>query len=361
MSAEYTRRPLATFTEKAFYLAEFRERTLAIACDVGGLGDAARVRSVLGELERNATRIVVLGADAATARALDATVVEAPEPRRAGAVWRALRSSPRVAVLLPRGDDFPRACRELATALRVAKLVFLDPAGALVRGDGTRISFVDLGELARLLQAPQGDATKRAPLLREVEAALRGGVAAVNVCTGDGLADELFSYAGSGTLFTAERYVSVRALGIDDFGAANDLVARGVAEGFLAPRGEAELDRVFANGYGAFVEGRHLAGICALMPHPGSASSEIASLYTLTRFLGEGIGSQLVTALCRVAAERGDRAVFACTTLERVAGFFERHGFRRVEPAEIPAEKWRDYDPQRLPKLHCLRRELDAG
>jgi amino-acid N-acetyltransferase len=263
-----------------------------------------------------------------------------------------------VTVLIDGADSFPAACRALAVGLRISKLIFLDPAGALVRADGARLSFVDLGELAALREEPSGDASRRAPLLREIDAALRGGVAAVNLCTAAGLGEELFSYAGSGTLFTVGNYVEVRPLGIDDFAAASDLVARGVAEGYLALRSEPELDRVLANGFGAFVEHSHLAGIGALVPHPESSTGEIASLYTLTRFLGEGIGGHLVAALCRVARERGYRCVFACTTSERVAGFFERNAFRRVGAEEVPAEKWRDYDPERRDRVLCLRREV---
>jgi N-acetylglutamate synthase-like GNAT family acetyltransferase len=50
--------------------------------------------------------------------------------------------------------------------------------------------------------------------------------------------------------------------------------------------------------------------------------------------------------------------VFACTTSERVAGFFERNGFARVGADEIPAEKWRDYDPARRARVLCLLRDL---
>ena len=50
--------------------------------------------------------------------------------------------------------------------------------------------------------------------------------------------------------------------------------------------------------------------------------------------------------------------VFACTISDRVAGFFERNGFRRVDRHEIPAEKWRDYDPERRAALRCLRCDL---
>jgi N-acetylglutamate synthase-like GNAT family acetyltransferase len=348
----------APYTEKAFYLADFRGRTLAIAGDAEALADPAPLRSVLAELEQNQTRIALFTHDAALARALKAPVVELPRDRAVGSLWRALRKSPRVALLVEPGAGFAAACRALAVSLRLSKLIFLDPRGALLRADGTRLSFVDLEELDALRADPVGDTARRAPLLREIDAALRGGVDAVNLCTAAGLDEELFSYAGSGTLFTVGNYVDVRPLGIDDVAAASDLVARGVAEGYLAPRGESEIDGVLANGFGAFVERSHLAGIGALVPHPESGTGEIASLYTLTRFLGEGIGGHLVSALCRVARERGYSCVFACTTSERVAGLFERNGFSHVGPSQVPAEKWRDYDPARRERVLCLRREI---
>jgi amino-acid N-acetyltransferase len=95
-----------------------------------------------------------------------------------------------------------------------------------------------------------------------------------------------------------------------------------------------------------------------LLPYPSDRAGEIASLYTLTRFLGEGIGSHLIASLCARAQAQGHAFVFACTTTERVAGFFERHGFRRVSPDEVPAAKWQDYDRRRRPLVRCLRREL---
>jgi len=67
-----------------------------------------------------------------------------------------------------------------------------------------------------------------------------------------------------------------------------------VDEGYLAPRPPEDVERVLASGFGAFVEGRHLAGIGALLVYPGRKVGEVASLYTLTRFLGEGVGHNLV-------------------------------------------------------------------
>jgi N-acetylglutamate synthase-like GNAT family acetyltransferase len=346
------------FTEKSFYLGEFRDRTLAIALTTSPRHDHAHLEQVLKELEANPTDVVLLGADPEQLGRLVAPPLLEQGEGLEGAVWRGLRRRSRVGIAIDPKAELPVAVCGIALRLGVPKLVWLDPAGGLGRGR-QRHSFVDLPELTGMLaRGIPGESAARVALLRQIEVALRAGLAAVNLCASEGLGDELFTYAGSGTLFTCEGYVAVRRLGIDDFDAADDLIARGVAEGYLVSRSPRELDRVFANGYGAFVENRHLAGIGALLPCAEVPAGEIVSLYTLTRFLGEGVGGHLVAALCEAARERGLDYVFACTTTERVAGFFERNGFRRVGEDEVPEEKWRDYDPRRRPRVRCLRREL---
>jgi N-acetylglutamate synthase-like GNAT family acetyltransferase len=359
--------PVETFSEKGFYLGEFRGRTLGIAACAEDLQDGSALEKVLAELEANATRVVLVSTSARTLEALvGAPAVPPDEDRLPGAVWRGFARSARVGVLAGGRRDFEAACRGIALRLGLTKLVWIDPGGGLRDADGRRASFVDLEELGERLRGGAGgigerdpaEAVRRTRLLLEVEAALREGLPAVNLCSLEGLADELFSYAGSGTLFTRERYVVVRRLGLDDYDAANDLVARGVAEGYLAPRPADEVERLLARGFGAFVEGHHLAGIGALIDHPASHTAEIASLYTLTRFLGEGIGGHLIRFAVEQARGSRHRYVFACTTSERVASFFETHGFRAVEGDAIPAEKWRSYDPARRQRLRCLRHDL---
>jgi amino-acid N-acetyltransferase len=58
------------------------------------------------------------------------------------------------------------------------------------------------------------------------------------------------------------------------------------------------------------------------------------------------------------ASLRGLQYIFACTVSERVGAFFERNGFRTVAAEELPAAKWRDYDPERRDRVRCYRREL---
>lgn len=347
------------FTEKSFYLGEFRGRTLAIAQLAGDPEAAGHLQPVLKELEANETGVVLIAREpAGLAGLVAAEPIDGAGDELEGRVWRGLRRDARVGVLVGSAGEATRAVGDVVCRLGVSKLVWLDPAGGLER-DGARHSFLDLEELeASLRTGLPGELASRVRLLQEIERVLHAGLPAVNLCAASGLADELFSYAGSGTLFTRKRYVEVRRLGIDDYDAADDLVARGVAEGYLAPRREAALERIFANGFGAFVEGRHLAGIGALLPYATARAGEIASLYTLTRFLGEGVGGHLVAALCSEAQARDLAFVFACTQTERVAGFFERLGFRRVEETEVPEEKWLRYDPRRRPTVVCLRLDL---
>ena len=349
---------VAPFTEKSFYLTEFRDRTLAIAAPSRAVASWGPLEPVLKELEANRTDVVLCCDDAQALGRLPATaVLSFPTERLEGSVWRALRGAPRVGLAVEPADSFADAVREIAIALRVSKLVWLDRAGGLRAGRGARHSFVDLVELTAMLEKGlPGEPPERVALLREIERALRDGLAAVNLCAGEGLADELFTYAGSGTLFSRQRYVEVRPLGLDDYDPADDLIARGVAEGYLVPRPPEEVEAVLVNGFGAFIEGVHLAGIGALLAQ--GEGGEIASLYTITRYIGGGIGGHLIRFAVERAGKAGLRFVFACTTSERVVAFFEGQGFREVRASEIPAAKWNGYDPERRERVRCFKRDL---
>jgi N-acetylglutamate synthase-like GNAT family acetyltransferase len=354
----------APFSEREFYLREFRGRTLAVAIPAGEEDELPTIRRVLDALETSGSGVLLLHPEAA---ALPEDVAGSPiperQPRLEGEVWRRLREKARQGVALADRASFVAGCRELAVRLGIFKLVWIDRRGGLRGANGNRHSFVHLAELHSMLEGEgRGLANAdRLELWREVAAMLDAGLPAVNVCSAEGLAEELFTYAGSGTLFTRDRYMTVRRLGIDDYDAAHDLVQRGVEEGYLVARPAEEVDAVLASGLGAFVEGRYLAGIGALLPGGEERSGEIAALYTLTRFLGEGVGGSLVSFACSRARELGLSRVFACTTSERVGAFFERNGFRAVSQAEIPEAKWRSYDPGRRSRVRCYLRELGGA
>lgn len=349
----------ATFLEKDFYLREFRGRNLAIAATAADLRDVPAPRAVLDELAENRTGVVVIGTERSALEPLvgDA-VISAATPHIEVAAWRRLRAVHRIGVVVGGSLAFAPAVRDVALRLRCSKLVWTDRDGGLARGGGERLSFVHLEELRELLAAPASLSSRRVALLREIETLLAQGLPAVNLCRLDALGEELFTYAGSGTLFTRDRYVVVRPLGLDDFDAANDLIARGVEEGWLARRSPEAIDQVLASGFGAFVEDAHLAGIGALLVDRSARAGEIASMYTLTRFLGEGIGGHLVGHARRLACEQKLEYVYACTTSPRVVAFFERYGLQVVGPEAVPLAKWRGYDPARRSRVVCLRLDL---
>ena len=74
-----------------------------------------------------------------------------------------------------------------------------------------------LGELLRQGEAEWAGLADRRPVLETVRAVLEGGVSSVSLCPITGLMRELFTYEGSGTLFTLTDYCRVERLGIDDF------------------------------------------------------------------------------------------------------------------------------------------------
>jgi len=350
---------VAPFTEKGFYLSELRDRTIAIAAPVALLRQGVGLEPVLKDLESNRTRVILVSDGAEVLESLAASEpLSAGEPATLpGRVWRLFNQQLRVGVVTDGRQNFGAACCRIVPALGIRKLVWVDAAGGLVRADGERDSFIDAAGLRdRIAEAEPGCA--RGEMLVHVEAMLRAGVTAVNLCTLAGVANELFTYDGSGTLFTREGYVAVRRLGLDDFDAAADLIERGMAEGYLAPRTPEQIERVLENAFGAFIGGNHLAGLGTLLSYSDDQAAEIASLYTLTRFVGEGIGGHLIRFAAERAGEQGCRFIFACTTSPRVTAFFERNGFRTVERGEVPETKWRAYDPARRSQVTCLRLDL---
>lgn len=354
MAREATER--TAFSERNFYLREFRDRTMAIAVEVPEASH--HLAPVLEALSAGECRVVLCTRHPETYdKLVEGRWLPLTTPGFEAEVWRRLRGWPRLGVLPAEGGPFLGQLNDLAVRLGVFKLVILDPAGGLPLTTRAR-TCVDRDELGRLLAGGAAALSSRLSLLGAIDAMLEQGVPAVNLCAPEGLADELFTYAGSGTLFTRESYVRVRRLGVDDFDAAADLMARGVEEGFLLPRSSQALDRVLAHAFGAFVEGRYLAGIGALLVHREPAVGEIVALYAITRFLGEGVGTPLVAFATERARSLGLGALVACTLSDRAAAFFERQGFRRVTPAELPPSKWDGYEPSRRERLICLRRAL---
>ena len=391
------------FGEREFYLEEFRGRSVLIALAPSAVEGRVPLKSLgaaVHALVRNDTRVLLWcpagdrgverwvlaavgrkkparppkrpvrrGKKKARRRRVVSPVVRlraaeiatpGGELELRGALWAQLRRGNLCVVSVAGTSDFPQGPLELAASLRVPKVVLVDPRGGL-KADGGRLSFVDENQLETVLRHGQAEWSglgDRRALLGAVRQALDAGVEQVNLCGPEGIAEELFTYVGSGTLFTEGDYTRVGPLGIDEFAQAERLLERGERDGVLKARSDAETSAVLASGYGATVCGRHLAGVAGLLTEPYGAAKagEIVGLYTITRFKGEGLGERLVERLLAEAEQRGLAYVFAVTIDERAQQFFERLGFGRVDPEALPPAKWKGYDPARRESVVAYRR-----
>ena len=396
------------FTEKTFYLDEFRGHTLILAARAARLasrGAIDHLAAVARDLLPNDTRLVILvdaesGEHASrTLRSIQRRLVgpvfggSAASPRsvtsgrgrRAGAfvvlptdagmcdvatlttIWNALRQARLFIGVIPCASTSLADCaQQLGARLRVHKLVLLEDEGGVSDGAGRQISFMDATMLGALLGEGEAEWTgvaHRRATLEAVRKALHAGVTAVNLCSLEGLGRELFTYEGSGTLFTLEDYCRVAPLGIDDFEEVQRLIERGQREGVLKSRSPEEIAELVVCGYGATIGAHHLAGMCALYTEPYRAerAGEVVALYTVTRFKGEGVGRKLLAHVEAEALQQGLRYLFACTTQLRAETLFRRNGFARVTAADVPAAKWKSYDPDRLEQVAVYRRDLPAS
>ena len=78
-------------------------------------------------------------------------------------------------------------------------------------------------------------------MLRAAKRALEDGVNSVNLTAPRSVYDELFSFVGTGTLFTKAAYGSVKPIALEDFEEAEAMIQRGQDEGLLLLRNEEEI------------------------------------------------------------------------------------------------------------------------
>jgi N-acetylglutamate synthase-like GNAT family acetyltransferase len=77
-------------------------------------------------------------------------------------------------------------------------------------------------------------------------------------------------------------------------------------------------------------DGGEIVGIGQVKTH-GDGSRELASIAVIAARQSQGIGSAIIKAL--LAREQG---VVHLTCRSQLQGYYERFGFRRLEPAEFP-------------------------
>jgi amino-acid N-acetyltransferase len=378
------RRRTPVFTEKTFYLEEFYGKSLLFALIPPAgqrISEFDSLVLTLRELRRNQTRCVVIVSPSALPklmRRLGRLAPKEPPPvfnpsdglrsrpyppdSAVAEIWERLRAGSIVVASMSRddADDLTVFARELASRLRVFKLLMLDRRGGLIDNKtGERLPFVEERRIRRQMRTIRSRA--RRAIVRAALDALEDGVGSVNLVAPGDVYEELFSFIGAGTLFTEMQYGFVRPVSIDDFEEVEALIVRGQTEGHLLPRTPDQIAQILPSCFGYRIGDEHLAGICSLLtePYRRDRCGEITAMYTLTRFQGEGVAAVLVREILKEATARHLKYVFACTADDRVASFFKRLGFKRTTARDVSAAKWRGYDPSRVDSLSILRTNLD--
>lgn len=372
----------ALFSEKTFYLEEFYGKSLLLALVPPSgerLSELDSLVRTLRELRRNQTRCIVIVSPHGMPKLLRRMGRLAPPspppvfnpaiglrsrpypPDSAVAqIWDRLRAGSIVVASTSTDDpeDLTVFARELASRLRMFKLIFLDRHGGLAGAGGERLAFVEMKRIARVMRRVRG--RLRRVIVRAAEHALKDGVGSVNLVAPRDVYEELFSFLGAGTLFTEMQYGWVRPVSIDDFEEVEALIVRAQNEGFLLERTAGQIARLLPSCFGYRIGDEHLAGICSLLtePYHRERAGELTALYTLTRFQGEGVAAELVSEVLKEARARRLRYVFACTSEHRAERFFQRMKFRRTAPDEVPAAKWRGYDRARIARIAIFRYDL---
>jgi N-acetylglutamate synthase-like GNAT family acetyltransferase len=381
---EAAQRP-GPLNEKAFYLEEFYGKGLLFALIPPAgqrLRDLDSLARALRELVRNQTRCILIAAEDVLPRVLRRMGRLAPrqtppifDPTRGlrtrpyppdsavTQIWRILRAG-RIVVAGARtadAEDLTVFAQELASRLDVFKLVLLDHQGGLTGPGGRRVSFLQMRRIDSLARRQRSKL--RRVILRAAKRAVEDGVNSVNLTAPRSVYDELFSFIGTGTLFTRAAYGSVKPIALEDFEEAEAMIKRGQSEGLLLVRSDEEIAQILPSCFGYRVADEHLAGICSLLtePYHRERAGELTALYTLTRFQGEGVGAELVGEVLKEAQARKLRYVFACTSEEYAARFFKRLKFRKVAQKDVPAAKWRDYNQERIKRLSIFRIDLLAA
>ena len=167
--------------------------------------------------------------------------------------------------------------------------------------------------------------------------------------------EEVFTHAGSGTLFTRDYPNILRAATEGDVREIMAIMQPYVAEGALKPVTEEELLGTIRSFMVYSVNGQV---VCAAALKPYGDSCELAKLCTLPRFQARGRARALVRALVDEARKQGKRSIFALTVQPYVGEFFERLGFTQVARETLP-EQWQSgYDFSRPSKAY--RMDLDS-
>ena len=161
--------------------------------------------------------------------------------------------------------------------------------------------------------------------------------------------EEVFTHAGSGTLFTSEFPNELRPARRSDVRDIMAIMGPQIADRTLTPLSEEGLLSLIPH-FTVYCLNEQIVAAAALIEF--GDSYELSKLCTLPRYQAKGRAKALVESLIERARREGKRAVFALTVQDYVGAFFERIGFACVSRESLPATWQQGYDFSRNSKAY---------
>ncbi len=254
-----------------------------------------------------------------------------------------------------------QAAREVAEALRAAKLMFVTTSNGLA-GAGTLSTQFAVAEAETFLQAQQDQLTPelRSKLVHGLHAC-KNGVQRVHIIDGlqdEALLGEVFSNEGVGTMIYANEYQAIRPARKRDVGVIMALIRDAVAAEEIVARTRSDVLAQLGSFY-VFEIDRNVVGCVGLRLYAAAESAELQCLFVSNAHKHQGIGAKLVEFTAQRATALGCKRLIALST-QTFNYFQQKGGFVPGQLEDLPEERRASYEASGR-KSRILVRTLKPG
>ena len=255
----------------------------------------------------------------------------------------------------PTGEVFNLTLEEVATSTAIAldadKLIFLMNTDGVMNKQNELLSELTVADANTLLSGKRKLPEDVALFLPCAVAACEAGVARTHLISRhvDGaILQELFSDSGIGSMVVESTLNTLRDATIADVGGILQLLQPLEADGTLVRRNRELLEREI-DRFAVLEHDRRIVGCAALYPFADEKAGELACLAIHPGYRKQGYGDALLKHIVNKAQALGLHKLFVLTT--RTAHWFIERSFKETDIGQLPTQKKRLYNYQRLSKI----------
>lgn len=233
---------------------------------------------------------------------------------------------------------------DMATGLGASKLIYMTETRGLMLGDERAVAF-PLDDVKRILK--ERDPLVDPRVLSKVKCAITaleaGRTPRAHILDGRDFAcllTELFDKVGCATMIYADEYQKIRRAVSGDVPQIFNMTSLSVKMQNLVYRSREEIAKNISS-YFVYEMDASLIAVVSLQDI-GDGCAELASLFVLPFYHGNGVGKKMVEYVKMKARSRGFKKLYSLST--KSAPFFTNAcGFTEVLPEELPKKRYEKY------------------